>query len=259
MSKRTFELLLVACLVTGTLWAADDPFVGKWKLNPSKSTLTDRMKVESLGANKYALDLGGGSVETVVADGTDQPGIFGTTVSITVESPDTWKVVRKKDGRTQLTGIWKLSKDGKTLSDNFTANQPDGSTLSLDYVYERTSAGSGFAGTWESTSEKVNSVFEFQIQPYQGDGLSFIAPSEHETQNMRFDGKEYPNVGPDVPPGSVSSGRRVNERTLELTDKVEGKVMDTRQIELSPDLKTLTMIVSPVGQNKPNVLVFDRE
>jgi hypothetical protein len=242
-------------------WTATrvDPFVGKWKLNPSKSQLTDRMKVESLGANRYALDLGGGGVETVAADGTDQPGLFGTTLSVTIGEPDTWKVVRKKDGRTLLTGTWKLSKDGKTLSDTFRANQSDGSTLSLDYVYERTSAGAGFVGTWESTSERVNSVFEFQIQSYQGDGLSFTTPAEHATQNMRFDGKEYPDVGPDVPSGSVSSGRRVNERTLEMTDMINGKVMDTRQIELSPDSNTLTMTVHPVGQSKPNILVFDRE
>ena len=62
MSNRAFQLLLVACLAAATLWAGDDPFVGKWKLDPSKSKLTDRMKVESLGANKYALDLGGGDV-----------------------------------------------------------------------------------------------------------------------------------------------------------------------------------------------------
>jgi hypothetical protein len=51
----------------------------------------------------------------------------------------------------------------------------------------------------------------------------------------------------------------VNERSLEMTDKIKGKVMDTRQIKLSPDLKTLTMTVLPVGQSKPNILVFDRE
>ena len=68
MSKRTFQLLSVTCLVAATLWAADDPFVGKWKLNPSKSQLTDQMKVEALGANKYTFDFGGGIPETVVAD-----------------------------------------------------------------------------------------------------------------------------------------------------------------------------------------------
>jgi len=259
MSRRAVESLLVACLVAGTLWAANDPFVGKWKLNPSQSRFPDEMKVTATGANRYAFDFGAGDPETIVADGTDQPGIFGTTLAVTVEGPDTWKVVRKKGGRTLLTGIWKLSQDGKTLSDTYRENQPDGSTLSLDYVYQRTTAGSGFAATWDSVSEKMNSVFELQIQRFEGDGLSFITPSEKQTRNLRFDGKDYPDAGPDVPPGSASSGRRVNERTLEMTDKIKGKVMDTRQVELSPDGKTLTMTVHPAGQRKPNILVFDRE
>ncbi|MGH9444231.1 MAG: hypothetical protein ACRD3O_00575 [Terriglobia bacterium] len=113
MSKRTFQLLLVAWLVTGTLWAANDPFVGKWKLNPSKSKLIDYMKVKSLGGNKYALDLGGGAIETIVADGMDQSGVNGTTLSVTVEGPVNWKVVRKKGGHTLVTGIWTLSQDGR--------------------------------------------------------------------------------------------------------------------------------------------------
>ena len=258
MVKRTLQLLLVACLVTGTLWAANDPFVGKWKLNPSKSELTDHMKVDALGANKYALDLGGGTAENVVADGTDQPGLDGTTVSITVEGSDTWKVVRKKDGRTLITGIWKLSEDGKTLRDAFTANQPNGSTFSHDYVYKRAAGSAGFPGTWESTREKVDS-FEIQLRPYEGDGLSFMNPGQDFTKNMKFDGKDYPNQGPTVAPGYASSGRRVNERTLEMTDKKSGKIIATQQIKLSPDLKTLTMTVHPLGQSKPNILVFDRE
>jgi hypothetical protein len=52
----------------------------------------------------------------------------------------------------------------------------------------------------------------------------------------------------------------VSERTLEITDKFKGKIMGTRQVELSTDLKTLTMTVRLVGQNKPkNIFVFDRE
>ena len=95
MFKRTFQLLVVACVVASALWAADAAFVGEWKLNPSKSKLTDQMKVESLGANKYAFDFeGDGNAETIVADGTDQPGVFGTTLSVTVEGSDALKVVR---------------------------------------------------------------------------------------------------------------------------------------------------------------------
>jgi len=31
--KRFYFSLALACLLAGTLWAADDPFCGKWKLN----------------------------------------------------------------------------------------------------------------------------------------------------------------------------------------------------------------------------------
>src|SRR5262245_55862555 len=117
MFKRSFQLLMFAGSVMATLWAATDSFVGDWKLNPSKSKVTDQMTVESLGDNKYDFDFGAGG-ERVVADGTDQPGVYGTTLSVTVEGTDTWKVVRKKDGRTMLTATWELSQGGNILSDN---------------------------------------------------------------------------------------------------------------------------------------------
>ena len=60
MIKSSLRLLLFLCLGVSASLAANNPFVGDWKLNPSKSTLTDQMKVESVGANKYAFDFGGG-------------------------------------------------------------------------------------------------------------------------------------------------------------------------------------------------------
>jgi hypothetical protein len=201
MSKRTFRLLLLACVATGTLWAADDPFVGDWKLNPSKSKLTDEMKVENLGGNKYSFDFGGGSPETIVVDGTDQPGNFGTTFAVTAVAPDEWRGARKKDGRVLLRGIWKLSKDGNTLHDDFTAIGASGSTTHLIYVYQHKGEGSGFAGTWVSTSEQVTTAYVIQVRPYEGDGLSFNSAAEGVTKNVKFDGKDYANVGPDVAKG----------------------------------------------------------
>ena len=260
MFKRSFLLLLAACLVAAVLWAANSPFVGDWKLNPSQSKLTDQMKVESIAANKYAFDFeGDGNKETIVTDGADQPGISGTTVSVTVEGSDTWKVVRKKDGRIIITAIWRLSKDGNTLTDDFTGIGTNGSTFNLKYVYQRRAGNSGFAGTWVSTSETVNSVFVMQVRPYEVDGLSFIDPSQGETKNVKFDGKDYPNVGPNVPAGYASSIRRVDEHTLEVIDKNNGKVSGTEEIKLSPDLKTLTFTVHTPGRSEPNILVFERQ
>jgi len=55
MSKLGFSLAAAACVMTCTAWAANDPFVGGWKLNPSKSKLTDQMKVESVAQISQAM------------------------------------------------------------------------------------------------------------------------------------------------------------------------------------------------------------
>ena len=100
------------------------------------------MKVESKGGNKYAFDFGGG-VETIVADGTFQQGLYGSSLSAKAEAADTWIVARQKDGKLMLRATWKLSADGSTLTDYYREFQPDGSTVSvsMDYVYRRTGTG----------------------------------------------------------------------------------------------------------------------
>jgi hypothetical protein len=250
--------LVLACM-SGTLWAADHSFVGKWRVDPSKSTLIDQMKVAAVGPNKYAFTFEGTETETIVVDGTDQPGLAGTVLSVTPEGSHTWKVVRKRNGNTFITGIWNLSEDGKTLKDAFRANQRDGSIFAVDYVYKRIAGTSGFAGTWESSTGKANPEMQLEIRPYEEDGLTFLSPPQKLIKNIKFDGKDYPNEGLNAAPGSASSGRLVSKRIVEMTDKIKGKTVETRKLTLSPDLKTLTMAVYPLGQINPNVFVFDRE
>jgi hypothetical protein len=271
MLLRSLLSLPVFYLAIGTLSAANDPFVGKWKVNPSKSKLYDEMKVEVAGANKYTLTFGPGQVDTIVADGTDQPALGGSTFSITVKGPNSWEVVRKMKGRTIIKAQWTLSEDGKTLNDAFTQYLPDGltlfsqpmpngSTLVLPYVYDRTAGNSGFPGTWDSESAKASPKIELQIQPDEGDGLSFKRSDEEMVKKIKLDGKDYPNADPNAGDKDAAySGRRVNERSLEVTYKSKGKITGTWQTEVSPDLKTLTMTERLVGQSKPkSILVFDR-
>jgi hypothetical protein len=251
--KRALEILVAVCLATSMASAAQSPFIGEWKLDPSKSRMPDEMKIQSQG-NKYAFDFGG-AVETIVVDGTDQPGLGGTLLAVKPEAPDRWIVERKKDGRLLLKATWTLSKDGRTLTDNFREFSPDGPTLSMDYLYERTGEGSGFAGDWQSIKETMITPFLMQVKDFEGDGLSFITPLYHTTKNVKWDGQDYPNAGRDA----SSSIQRVNERTLVITDKAAGKVTDTQEVGLSADLKTLTITVHVVGSDKPIVRVFERQ
>lgn len=246
MFRRSLQLLLFACLVTAACSAANNPFVGDWKLNPAKSTLTDRMKVESVGGNKYTFDFGGGP-ETIVIDGTDQPSRLygGDTLSVAIAG-DTWKVVRKRNGRTMISAIWSLSKEGNTLTDHFTSFNADGSPYNLNYLYKRTAGGSGFAGTWVSMSvEAVNFIVLLQLQPYEEDGLSIIDASSQLTGNMNF---------------AASSLRRLDEHTVELMrKKSDGELSDFLQLKLSADLKTMTITPHSAAGDEPHVLVFERQ
>lgn len=269
MAKRTLPLLLTLSLLAIPLWAAPGQdasaapaasFPGKWKLNPSKSVLTDQMKVEAAGPNKYNFIFSGDNVETITVDGTDQPGLGGSTLAVSAEAPDSWKVVRKTNGRITIIGLWKLSPDGKTLTDNFTGYREDGTVqTSLHYIYQRTTNTSGFVGTWESTTEDVNTPQVMEVQPFEGDGLTFINAGGRVVQSLKFDGKDYPGSGASAPAGYVSSGRRINDHAVERVDKLNGKTLYTQQIELSTDGKNLTVTIHIPGRDKPDLEVFDRE
>jgi hypothetical protein len=158
-----------------------------------------------------------------------------------------------------VSAIWDLSSDGSTLTDNFTGYRADGTTSNLLYVYKRTGGTSGFAGTWESTSEQVNSSFEMQIQTYEDGGLSFINPAQKIARNIKFDGKDYAAQGSNLPSGYATSGRRLSDGAVELTDKINGKVLDTQHVEVSPGGETLTITTYIPGRTKPNIQVFDRK
>ena len=258
MFKRIFHFMALTCLVTGTLRAADDPFCGKWKLNVDKSQFTgEQMKIQDLGGNKYTISWGTAPT-TIVADGTDQPDRFGGTVSIAPEGANAWKMVVKKDGKVLSSMTHSLSADGKTQTIKGTNYKPDGATSDFETHMKRVGSGSGWGGTWESTDVKFTSPDEWEISPYEEGGLTFNTPAYKEVLSMKFDGKDYEDKGPDVAPGSVSSGKRVDAHTLEVTNKVKDEVMDRTEFQVSPDGKKLTLTIHETGQPHAIMLVYDK-
>jgi hypothetical protein len=256
--KRFYSSLALACLFVGTLWATDDPFCGKWKLNMEKSQFAgEQVKIQDLGGNKYKWTVGD-RTDTITFDGTDQPVHFGRTIAMTPDGKDAWKMVIKKDGRVLSTMTHALSDGGKTETIKGTETKPDGTTSDFDVVWKKKSGGSGLAGTWEEADVKFTSPDEWVIEAYEGDGLTFNTPAYQDVLSMKFDGTDYEEKGPNVAPGSASSGKRVNAHTLEVTDKVKGEVMDHTKYEVSPDGKTLTLTIHDAGQPKALTVVYNK-
>jgi hypothetical protein len=104
----------------------------------------------------------------------------------------------------------------------------------------------------------MNSEVVLKVRAWEGDGFTFITQGGAGTKNLKLDGKEYANVGA-VVDGQTASATRVNERTVELTDRFGGKVIDTQGMSLSADGKTLTITVHIPGRSEPDIEVFERQ
>lgn len=247
--------LAAACLAASGLWTASDPFVGKWTLDVPRSVIVDRMVIEAAGPGRYTFRFEGSPAETILADGTDQPALSGTTLAVKAEGTRSATVVRKQAGKVVISAAWKVSEDGRTLRDDFVSVQPDGSSPTTHYVYRRMAGASGFIGAWESTTQPVGLKFELQIQPYDGHELSFVRQAG--VKSVTFDGREHAVAG--AAQGQTASGRRRDERAMQVVDKLAGKGLDTQAYALSRDGKTLTLTVRKAGQVTPDTLVFDRD
>lgn len=245
---------IAAIALAQPAFGANDPFIGKWRLDVSRSTIVDDMRVEALGPSKYAFSFEGGPRETVVADGTDQPGLLGTTLAVKTDDPRTLTVVRKQNGHVIVSAKWKLSRDGRTLRDDFTNVQADGSSATTYYFYRRLSGGSGFVGAWESTTPPAGLKIELEIQSSSKHSLRFMSPGSDK--RVTFDGREHPVPG--TKDGQTLTGLRRGERNLEYTEKTHGKVERARRFVLSRDGRTLTETVN-LGQTNPTMFVFARE
>jgi hypothetical protein len=274
MFVTKFHSAALAFFVAGQLTAADDPFIGKWKFNRDKSKLIgQRVKIEDLGANTYKFD-DGAVPQVIIADGTDQPREFGGTVSFIKTGENTWKMVSKTGGRVLSESSWSLSPDDITLTIEATGTRFDGSKFDDRMVVTRLKGTSGLAGTWESKSEKLSNPRpgcprdmggpggpappNWEIQPYEG-SLLFVYPSSHRRLDIKFDGKDYSEAGPSAPKGIVTSGKRLKSDTIQLTEKHDGKVLDTAEYRVSAESKTLTITIHNTGQKNAIVEVYDRQ
>jgi hypothetical protein len=92
------------------------------------------------------------------------------------------------------------------------------------------------------------------------DGIDANGKPMHVEWSGKFDGKDYPATGD--PNADTRSYRKVDDRTLELTVKKNGKVTVTGRTAVSVDGKSRTSTVSgttPKGKKFKNVVVYDKQ
>ena len=92
------------------------------------------------------------------------------------------------------------------------------------------------------------------------DGTDAKGKPSHNEWTGKFDGKDYPVTGD--PTSDMRSYKKIDDRTLELTSKKDGKVISTGQIVVSADGKSRTVTLSgttPKGKKFKSVGVYDKQ
>jgi hypothetical protein len=92
------------------------------------------------------------------------------------------------------------------------------------------------------------------------DGVDGSGKPTHNDWTGKFDGKDYPVTGD--PSVDTRAYKKVDDRTMELTNKKDGKVTTTGKIVVSADGKTRTLKVSGTdakGMKVAFTAVYDKQ
>lgn len=258
MNIRPVVVIAFICASSGAIFAADDPFLGNWKLNPAKGQTTAfQEKIEDLGQNKYRFTIND-RAEEIVADGQDHPTSYGTW-ALKQESPNKWTSIDKMKGRVISTTTWIISEDNKTFVSVTEGLKNDGSTYRSQFTAKRLSGGPGLVGTWGRADDKRHVPPDWQISRFQENGLSLFSPTERESIDLKFDGKDYPDDGPHVPIHSTVSGQRIDARNLIVYGKVDGQLVYSARWKVSDDGSMLAVGVNRNGTTISETNIYDRQ
>lgn len=248
-------LVLAACALT----AAESPFAGKWKFNPGKSDFGEATVTFTHNPSGEMQVTADGQSYTFKTDGKDYPAFFGSTAAWKTIDANTWETTGKLNGKVTSVDTTRLSPDGKTLTMESKGTRPNGEAFDDTTVYQRVSGTAGIAGKWKTKNIKSSSPESIEFVPEGADAITMNIPAQNATCKAKFDGKDYPVSGPQMPPNFTMAVKKAGPRSLDMTMKTNGKPVFTSTYTVSADGKSLTEIGSAVGVGEKYKAVFDKQ
>jgi hypothetical protein len=247
MKKLLWFLLLVPLLVPA-LAKAQDAFDGTWKIDMNKTQLPKKPDVLLLQDGMYHCKTCVPPID-IKADGQDQKVTghpYYDTVSIKVVDDRTIEETDKKNGKTVTTSKATVSPDGNTVTFEFSdSSASSGAPVTGKAQETRVAKGPAgshaISGSWraakvENLSENAL-MFTYRVE---GDTLAMTTPTG-QSYTAKLDGTDAPYKGD---PGTTSvSVKRLVKNLIEERDKRNGKVIGVARMTVSPDGKTMTIIV----------------
>lgn len=241
----------------GVAMAADSPFIGKWKLNPAKSQFAGTtMTYEMLPSGEMQMTAEGQSYKFRI-DGQEYPAMWGSTAAWKQTGPDCWETTIKMGGMMD-TSSTTISADGKIMTVISKGTKPNGEKFEMDSTFARVSGGPGLTGKWRSTKVQVSAEI-WEITANGDDGLTMKIVDYDAVCSVKFDGTEHPCTGPTMPKSLTMTARKIGARSLEFTEKMEGKVVFSDRFTVSSDGRTMTDEATPAGSNEKIKIIYDKQ
>lgn len=244
----------LACATTAAL--AQNPFVGTWKIDYAKSHLTGETFSLTPQPGGKILYKQASESYSFKPDGTDTKDSFGDTVQWKQINDHTWKEFTK-EGPNVITDTMTLNNDDKTLEDATSGTQPNGHAIHETATFTRVEPGKGFYGKWKSTRLSHNSPASRHFEANGQDGILWNIPEMKASVALKFDGKEVTPTGPTVPKGLTVSATKEGPRSIEITERLNNKVIYRGRITISADGKTMTQVGHAPGE-APTRVVYQK-
>lgn len=257
-----FTLFLSTALWAPASSFAQSNFDGTWRTNMDQSKISPKPNVWSVNKGMYECSTCSPTI-SVKADGEDQPvtGQSYDTISVREVDSKSIAITTKKSGKTMYDQTRTVSDDGNTLTIKVEYHPKDSDqTISSEATFTR--LGKAAAGANETSgSWRINKVKETEngrtsTFKSNGDELSFFTPTG-ESYTAKMDGKYYPVKGA-YGWDSVSL-KRIDDHTIQETDKRDGKVIEVLKMTVASDGKTMTTVATNTLTNRTSTYVAEKQ
>jgi hypothetical protein len=255
--------------VTALVWAvvvpagavAASPWDGTWKARQSSMKTTGNPDRFELSNGMYSCESCAPPYK-IKADGTDQPipdHAYVDVEAVKVVSTSSVELTDKKAGKVTAWVAYTVSADGKTLNGKF-KNYAAEKEVSGSFTETRLKAGpSGshaISGSWQpQTTADINDAG--LITTLATTAAGWKVASNGQTVDAKFDGKQYALMGD--PGKTMMSFKKVDDNTIEETDRRLGKVTDNIRYSLAPDGKSISVVDDDPQHGTKTTYILDKQ
>jgi hypothetical protein len=239
---------------------ASSAFDGTWKSNLESFKATGKPDVYLLADGEYTCSSCSPELK-VKADGADHKvsgHSYYDTASVKVTGPNSDEVVLKQADKMSVHFVDTVSSDGATLTikiKNYTGKVP----VDVELTEKRVAAGPAgshpVSGSWQQQGFGGDDVTRTVQYSMTSDG--FRMHWNGQSYDAKFDGKDYP-VAND--PGKTTvSLKKIDDSTVEETDRRQGKVVDEYRLTVSKDGKTIAVRDKDVAHGQEVTYTLDKQ